>query len=182
MDPITQKILEQQLAIRQDPNFSLYQPSNIAEPLNANETLGIAPLVSEKTTMPDLKKVAGNVIRNKAIDYAASKLGMNNALSSGLAGIIGIGQNTFAPLTAISALSGRSLGISDYLSNKRSQKQAIKANLVNDKQGNIVTYPTGIMSIEPTSQDLGRGSYGQDTRADRTNRGVTSAQFQALRK
>ena len=63
----------------------------------------------------------------------------------------------FAPLAAVSALSGRSLGISDYLANKRSQKQAIKRNIDNDPQGKINTVPVNILNMQPTAQDIARG-------------------------
>ena len=101
------------------PGDQQYQMVN--EPL---ESVGIAPLVEGQTLpLPDFKKVAGNVIKNKVIDYAAGKLGLNAAQASGLMSILGVGANVFAPLAAVSALSGRSLGISDYLANKRAQKE-----------------------------------------------------------
>ena len=88
-----------------------------------NQPLGIAPLVEEQgMPLPDFKKVAGNVIKNKAIDYAAGKLGLNAAQATGLMSILGVGSNLFAPLAAVSALSGRSLGISVYLANKGSAR------------------------------------------------------------
>ena len=89
-----------------------------------NEPLGIVPLVEEKgMPLPDFKKVAGNVVKNKALNYAAGKLGLNPAQASGILSVLGMGANVFAPLAAVSALSGRSLGISDYLANKRAQKE-----------------------------------------------------------
>tara|TARA_Y100001937_G_scaffold93808_1_gene127125 strand:- start:940 stop:1434 length:495 start_codon:yes stop_codon:yes gene_type:complete len=94
------------------------------EQYQVNEPLGIAPLVEgQGFPLPDLKKVAGNIIKNRAIDYAAGKLGLNAAQASGLMSILGVGANVFAPLAAVSALTGRSLGISDYLANKRAQKE-----------------------------------------------------------
>jgi len=101
------------------PGDQQYQMIN--QPL---EPVGIAPLVEEKgMPLPDIKKVAGNVIKNRALNYAAGKLGLNAAQASGLMSILGMGANVFAPLAAVSALTGRSLGISDYLANKRAQKE-----------------------------------------------------------
>ena len=135
------------------PGDQQYQMVN--EPL---EPVGIAPLIEEQgMPLPDLKKVAGNVIKNRAINYAAGKLGLNAAQASGLMSILGVGANVFAPLAAVSALSGRSLGISDYLANKRSQKQAIKRNIDNDPQGKINTVPINILNMQPTAQDIARG-------------------------
>ena len=101
------------------PGDQQYQMAN--QPL---EPVGIVPLIKEKKLpLPDLKTVAGNVIKNKALEYAAGKIGLNAAQAQGLAGLLGITSNIFAPLAAVSALTGRSLGISDYLANKRAQKE-----------------------------------------------------------
>ena len=101
------------------PGDQQYQMVN--EPL---QPMGIAPLVEgQGMPLPDFKKVAINVGKNMAANYAAKKLGLNAAQASGLMSILGVGANMFAPLAAVSALSGRSLGISDYLANKRAQKE-----------------------------------------------------------
>ena len=86
--------------------------------------IGIAPLIEEKPfPLPDFKQIAGNVAKNQALKFAAGKLGIDQKVASGLVGLLGMGGNLFPPLAAASALSGRSLGISDYLANKRAQKQ-----------------------------------------------------------
>ena len=134
------------------PGDQQYQMIN--QPL---EPVGIVPLVEEKgMPLPDFKKVAGNVIKNRALNYAAGKLGLNAAQASGIMSILGVGANLFAPLSAVSALTGRSLGISDYLQNKRSQKQ-IQKNIMKDTQGDINTVPVNILNMQPTSQDIARG-------------------------
>ena len=134
------------------PGDQQYQMIN--QPL---EPVGIAPLVEEKgMPLPDFKKVAGNVIKNRALNYAAGKLGLNAAQASGIMSILGVGANLFAPLSAVSALTGRSLGISDYLQNKRSQKQ-IQKNIRSDTQGDINTVPVNILNMQPPSQDIARG-------------------------
>jgi len=159
MDPITQKILDQQMAISQDPNFSLYQPSDMTQPSSFNEPVGIAPLIDEKTTMPDFKKAAINFAKNKALNYAADQIGLNTAQASGLATILGIGSNMFAPLSAISALTGRSLGISDYLNNKRAQKEMKRQQTMRD-----AAIITNRIQRQTTPQDIiddrGRGQIG----------------------
>tara|TARA_R100000657_G_C4590287_1_gene49423 strand:+ start:103 stop:609 length:507 start_codon:yes stop_codon:yes gene_type:complete len=105
------------------PGDQQYQMVN--QPL---EPVGIAPLVEgQGMPLPDFKKVAINVGKNMAANYAARKLGLNAAKASGLMSILGVGANVFSPLAAVSALSGRSLGISDYLANKRAQKQYAKS-------------------------------------------------------
>ena len=132
----------------------------VNEPL---QPMGLETLLpKEETKLPNLGDIAKNVVKNKAITYAAGKLGINPQVASGLTGLLGIGGNVFAPLAAVSALSGRSLGISDYLANKRAQK-AIEKNIQNDPQGDVSTYPTGIMSMQPTAQDTARGTIGSRT-------------------
>ena len=146
MDPIEAAIQD---------NFANYMPSNTLEPQ------GIAPLIEEQqTTLPpvsSLKDIAKNVAKNKALEYAAGKIGLNAAQASGLMSILGMGANAFAPLTAVSALTGKSLGISEYLANKRAQKQALKRNIINDSQGTISTVPVNTMNMQPSAQDIARG-------------------------
>ena len=140
------------------PGDQQYQMVN--EPL---QPMGLETLLpKEETKLPNLGDIAKNVVKNKAITYAAGKLGINPQVASGLTGLLGIGGNVFAPLAAVSALSGRSLGISDYLANKRARK-SIEKNIQNDPQGNVTTYPTGIMSMQPTAQDTARGTIGSRT-------------------
>ena len=118
--------------------------------------MGIEPLLPRKEKDLNLGTLAKNVMKNKALDYAAGKLGMDAAQASGLVSILGMGANIFSPLAAASALTGRSLGISEYLANKRAQK-AIQKNIQNDPQGSASTYPTGIMQMQPTNQEDRRG-------------------------
>ena len=105
------------------PGDEQYQMIN--EPL---QPMGLETLMpKEKTKLPNLVDIAKNVAKNKAINYAAGKLGIEPAVASGLTGLLGVGANVFAPLAAVSALTGRSLGISEYLANKRAEKQMAKS-------------------------------------------------------
>tara|TARA_R100001510_G_C7552538_1_gene135748 strand:- start:97 stop:615 length:519 start_codon:yes stop_codon:yes gene_type:complete len=134
------------------PGDQQYQMVN--EPL---QPTGIAPLLPEnEMRLPDFKKVAGNIIKNKAIEYAAGKIGLNAAQATGLAGLIGIGSNVFAPLAAVSALTGRSLGISEYLNNKRAQKQIKKQQTMNDA-ASITNRIQGQITPQDIIDDRGRG-------------------------
>ena len=113
----------------------LFVPGDLQYQNQSIEPVGIAPLVEQEgLPLPDLKTIAGNVIKNRALSYAAGKLGVNQAVASGLAGLVGAGANLFPPLAAFSALSGRSLGISDYLANKRAQKEYARSeNMLESK-------------------------------------------------
>ena len=129
------------------------------------EPVGIAPLVEEQgLPLPDLKTVAGNVIKNRALSYAAGKLGVNQAVASGLAGLVGAGANLFPPLAAFSALSGRSLGISDYLANKRAQKEIKKQQTMSDA-ASITNRIQGQITPQDIIDDRGRGQIPSRTTA-----------------
>ena len=147
--------MEQDFLIPGDEQYEINQPL---------EPTGISPLLppEDRPGLPNIGTIAKNVAKNKVLDYVAGKIGLNAAQATGIISILGMGVNPFAPLAAASALTGRSLGVSDYLSNKRAQK-AIQRNIANDQQGNITTTPTGIMAIQPTNQDKARG--GKTTRS-----------------
>ena len=140
------------------PGDQQYQMVN--EPL---QPTGIVPLIEEKNMpLPDFKKVAGNVIKNRALNYAAGKLGLNAAQASGLMSIIGMGANVFAPLSAVSALSGRSLGISDYLANKRAQKEFQSQQNMRDAAA-ITNRIQGQITPQDIIDDRGRGQMPSKT-------------------
>jgi len=155
MDPIEAAIQAQLAGIQEQENFANYKPSNTLEPQ------GIAPLIEDQqSTIPSvssLKDIAKNIAKNKALEYAGKKIGLNYAQSKGIIDLLGLGTNTFAPLAVASALSGRSLSISDYLTNKRAQKNAIRTNTDNDTQGDIQTVPIKTLNMQPSAQDIYRG-------------------------
>ena len=79
---------------------------------------GIAPLVDEGMNLPDFKTIGGNVLKNIALNKIGEKIGLESLGST----MLGTSIN---PLIGISALTGRSGLISNYLQNKRMQKQII---------------------------------------------------------
>ena len=79
---------------------------------------GIAPLVDEGMNLPDFKTIGGNVLKNIALNKIGEKIGLETLGST----MLGTSIN---PLIGISALTGRSGLISNYLQNKRMQKQII---------------------------------------------------------
>jgi len=111
------------------------EPDLVNEFVPGDQTMqlqGIQPLLPREDLrgdleLPTIKELASNAIKNKAINYAAGKLGLNTAQASGILSVLGMGANVISPLIAASALSGKSLGISNYLANKRAQKQYAKS-------------------------------------------------------
>jgi|TARA_R100000455_G_scaffold29591_1_gene19837 hypothetical protein len=123
------------------------------------QLMSLPSLVSEPQNQPSMKDIAQEVIKRQVARKVMERVGINAAQASGIGSLLGIGGAVFGPLGAVSALAGRSLGISDFLSNKRAQKEARRQRL-SDPQGDVVTYPVGIMSMQPTAQDEARGSGG----------------------
>lgn len=166
MDPIEEQIQAQQQAIQNTPGFAGYQPSfsdvGIAplEPLDMGNSL-----VAEPQELPNVKDLAVEAIKRQVAQKVLEKVGLNTAKATGISSLIG--PNLFAPITAVSALTGNSLGISNFLRSKRAQKEAIRRNQ-SDTQGDVVTYPTGIMSMQPTAQDLRRGDQYGGSKSNRS--------------
>jgi hypothetical protein len=103
--------------------MEIYSPTS-------NESLqpmGIAPLVDEGMSLPDFRTIGGNIVKNIALNKIGEKIGLE-ALGST---ILGTSVN---PLVGISSLVGRSGLISNYLENKRMQKQVMSDQKRNDIQ------------------------------------------------
>ena len=143
MDPITQRILEQQRAITQDPNFSGYEPS----PVNGIAAINTAPVNENlmlqnnlvgQTPPVDFKGVAKNVGKKLVTDYAIKKLGLDGIRGNILKSAVGSNLAGFSnPLTAAftvgSILPDSAKGLAGILRNNRAQK-AIERDILRDMQ------------------------------------------------
>ena len=97
------------------------------------EPLGIQPLVDEGMTLPDFRTIGANVMKNVALNEIGKKVGLENLGQT----ILGTSIN---PLVGISTLIGKSGVISNYLQNKRMQKQMMsdqRRNEINAKMSNL---------------------------------------------
>ena len=165
MDPITQRILEQQRAITQDPNFSGYEPSNIngiaaINTAPVNENLIVEDNLVGQTPPIDVKGLAKNVGKKLVTDFAVRKLGLEGLRGNILKSVIGGNAIGFSnPLTAAftvgSMLPDSVKGIAGILRNNRAQK-AIERDIIRDMQGQITTSNPRITNMQPTNQDRGR--------------------------
>jgi|TARA_R100001460_G_scaffold57263_1_gene96985 hypothetical protein len=167
MDPITQRILDQQRAISQDPNFSGYKPSNT----NGIAAINTAPvnqdLLFENTFSPqetppiDLGGLAKNVGKKMITDYAVKKLGIDgikaNVLKSVVGGnnLMGLSNPITAAFTVGSLLPDSVKGIAGVLRNNRAQK-AIERDIIRDMQGKITTSNPRTTNMQSTG-DRNRG-------------------------
>jgi len=167
MDPITQRILDQQRAITQDPNFSGYQPSAPADGIAAintapvNENLMVENNMVGQTPPIDVKGLAKNVGKKLVTDFAIKKLGLDglkgNILKSVIGGnsLMGLSNPLTAAFTLGSLLPDSVKGIAGILRNNRAQK-AIERDIMRDMQGKITTSNPRITNMQSTG-DRNRG-------------------------
>ena len=186
MDPITQRILDQQGAIQNNPNFTGYQPSassldqdmmNIEAPTDGIAALNTTPvnqdIMFQNTLVPDnvpidMKGMAVNVGKKMVTDYAIKKLGLEgwkgNLLKSAVgSNLVGFSNPLSAAFTVGSLLPDSVKGIAGLLRGKRAEK-AIAKDIIADSQGfKDTTISPRITNMQPTGRDKGMGSGGKPT-------------------
>ncbi len=166
MDPITQRIIDQQLALTSNPDFQGYKPSDslLEQDLmgaQSPDTLGIKALAPDENSQIDLKNLALDTGKNVAINYGIKKLGLDGIKGNVLQSVIGGNalslSNPFGAALTIGSLLPESVkGIAGVLRGKRAQK-AIQKDILKDTQGKINTVITPrITNMQPTNQDRGR--------------------------
>ena len=186
MDPITQRILDQQRAIQNNPNFTGYQPSassldqdmmNMKAPTDGIAALNTTPvnqdIMFQNTLVPDnvpidMKGMAINTGKKIVTDYAIKKLGLDgikgNLLKSAVgSNLIGFSNPLSAAFTVGSLLPDSVKGIAGLLRGKRVEK-AIARDIIADSQGfKDTTISPRITNMQPTGRDKGMGSGGKPT-------------------
>jgi len=186
MDPITQRILDQQRAIQNNPNFTGYQPStssldqdimNIQDPPNGiaafnstpvNQDIMFQDTLIQDNPPIDMKGMAVNVGKKMVTDYAIKKLGLEglkgNLLKSAVgSNLIGFSNPLSAAFTVGSLLPDSVKGIAGLLRGKRAEK-AIARDIIADSQGfRDTTISPKITNMQPTDRDKGMGSGGKPT-------------------
>jgi hypothetical protein len=187
MDPITQRILDQQRAITQNPDFNNYQPSNTSldqDIMNMQSPAnGIVALNSSNQNVPvnqdimfqdnlvpdsnpiDLKGMAKSMGKKIVTDFAIKKLGLDgikaNVLKSAVgSNLIGFSNPLSAAFTVGSLLPDSVKGIAGILRGKIASK-AIARDILDDKQGTKdTTISPKITNMQPTAQDIAMGGGG----------------------
>jgi len=138
-------------------------PMNVQQDMQSIEPVGIAPLINSDMqnnfvmgpVQIDPKQIAGNILKNQAIKFASRKLGLGQIGQNVLGSMIGYSV-PFAPLAAVSALTGVSSGIANVLRNKRVEK-AIMRDVNRDKQGDINIVDQRIANMQPSARDRAMG-------------------------
>src|SRR6056300_954659 len=173
MDPITQRILDQQRAIQNNPNFTGYQPSAPADGIAAfnstpvNQDIMFQDTLVQDQPPIDVKQMATNVGKKLITDFAVRKLGLDGLKGNIFKSVIGGNAIGFSnPLTAAftvgSLLPDSAKGLAGILRNNRAQK-AIERDIIRDMQGQITTSSPRITNMQPTNQDIYRGGGGDPT-------------------
>ena len=167
MDPITQRILNQQRAIQNNPNFTGYQPSAPADGIAAfnstpvNQDIMFQDTLVQDNPQVDMKGMAVNIGKKMVTDYAIKKLGLDgikgNLLKSAVgSNLIGFSNPLSAAFTVGSILPDSVKGIAGLLRGKRAEK-AIARDIIADSQGfKDTTISPRITNMQPTNQDRGR--------------------------
>ena len=150
MDPIEQQIQDQIDAIRMNENFQSYQPSfsdiGIA-PIN-NTSMSLFP---QRPPVGGVKEMAKNIVRNKAIDFAARKAGITNpAILNQIPVLGGIMQSVSVPAIALTGIAA----VKNKIAN-RGMNATINRESTRDLQQRIDKGEFG--SNQPTAQDRVRG-------------------------
>jgi len=174
MDPITQRILDQQRAIQNNPNFTGYQPSAPADGIAAfnstpvNQDIMFQDTLVQDNPPIDMKGMAVNVGKKMVTDYAIKKLGLEglkgNLLKSAVgSNLIGFNNPLSAAFTVGSILPDSVKGIAGLLRGKRAEK-AIARDIIADSQGfKDTTISPRISNMKPSGRDKGMGSGGKPT-------------------
>ena len=173
MDPITQRILDQQRAVTQDPNFIGYEPSPVngiaaIDTAPVNENLMFENNLVGQTVPIDIKGLAKNVGKKLVTDFAIKKLGLDgikgNLLKSAVgSNLIGFSNPLSAAFTVGSILPDSAKGIAGLLRGKRAEK-AIARDIIADRQGfKDTTISPRITNMQPTDRDTAMGSGGKPT-------------------
>jgi|DEB0MinimDraft_6_1074348.scaffolds.fasta_scaffold58996_2 hypothetical protein len=186
MDPITQRILEQQRAIQAKPGFEGYQPSfsSLDEGIaalqapTANESLGIAPMgiqdqfditgvgTTGPVGIPNIGQMAKNIAINKAIDYGVKKAGLpaitGNILGTAITGPLALTSflpSQYNPFSGIAALN---TGIQSSLFG-RSTSIAGYLQAKRDQKAREAAARRG--EIKQLQKDIDTGKYGGGDKA-----------------
>ncbi len=195
MDPITQRILDQQRALSQNPGFTGYQPSasnldqdimNLQTPANGIAAIQAAPVNQQMMIQDtfiedkpiDLKGFATTAGKKMVTDYAIKKLGFDgikgNLLKSAMgSNLMGFSNPLSAAFTIGSFLPDSVKGIAGLLRGKRAEK-AIARDIIADSQGSKdKTISPKITNMQPTNKDIQMGDGGKPTGPSKQTKSYT---------
>ena len=146
-------------AIRAQPGFENYTPS-FERTSVVNEP--VSTMAFDTQTPPtDFKSLATRAAKNVATNYALDKLGISGMKANVVRNVFGVPMGFTNPVGALltvgSFLPGPVKNIASTLRGNRAMK-AIERDVKRDTQGDVQTYPTGIMAIKPTAQEAQRGN------------------------
>ena len=154
MDPIEAQILAQIENLQAQKNFEAYQPSMGTGISPMANQMNLAPQEREVGLGEIVKGAAGNVVRNKIMEAAAKKMGIEQlGLAGQIPAIGGLIQAYAPPVLGFTGLAAIKNKIAS-----RGLQDAMRRESTRDLQNRIDQGEFG--SNVPTSQDEARGSSG----------------------
>jgi len=156
MDPIEEQIQQQIAELQARENFQNYQPSMGTGISSVANEMNLAPQDGQMG-MGDMAKTAiGNVIKNKALEAAARKVGIEQlGFASQVPVFGGLLQSVAPPVLGFTGLAA----VKNKIAN-RGMQSVINRESTRDLQRRMDAGEFG--STTPTPQDAGRGG-GQRT-------------------
>ncbi len=150
-------------AVQAQPGFENYQPGL------ANQALQPMGLIDEKPSrLPDFRQMAENVVEDQVKNYIVKKIGLEGIKGNILNSVMGTNPYVagIAALGGVgSALTGKSLNMSNLLAQKRAEKvyemnqRRVQSDL---NKSQIQAIQQRLDSQTPSSEDVARGgSSGQ---------------------
>lgn len=153
MDPIEAQILAQIENLQAQKNFEAYQPSMGTGISPMANKINLAPQDREIGLGEIAKGAAGNVVRNKIMEAAAKKMGIEQLGLASQLPVIGGLMNYAPPVLGFTGLAAIKNKIAS-----RGLQDALRRESTRDLQQRINKGEFG--SNVPTSQDEARGSSG----------------------
>ena len=142
-------------AVQSQPGFENYQPSF------ANQELQPMGLSNETPTrLPDFRQMAKNVIEDQAKKYMIKKIGLEGIQGNILSSVLGANPYVQGIATIGSALTGKSLNMSNILAQKRAEKnyEMNQRRMQNELNKSQIQAIQNRLDAQPVpDQDRGRG-------------------------
>jgi hypothetical protein len=154
-------------AVQAQPGFENYQPSFV------NQELRPMVLIDETPSrLPDFTQMAKNVAENQAKNFLIKKIGLEGIQGNILSSVLGANPYAQGIATIGSVLTGNSLNMSNFLAQKRAEKnyemnQRRMQNELNKQQTQEIQ--NRLDSQTPSAQDVARGGSSGQTGGGRTS-------------
>jgi len=142
-------------AVQSQPGFENYQPSFVNQGLQPMGSIDETP-----SRLPDFKEIAKNVAENQAKNFLIKKIGLEGLQGNILSSVLGANPYVQGIATIGSALTGKSLNMSNILAQKRAEKnyEMNQRRMQNELNKSQIQAIQNRLDAQPVpDQDRGRG-------------------------